>query len=46
MMRSLLLLASLVGLAACGVDGEPVPPAPESGLSVSGSVRVGVSGGL
>ncbi|SPH23364.1 hypothetical protein DEA8626_02428 [Defluviimonas aquaemixtae] len=45
MMRPLLLLICLATLAACGADGEPTPPDAGSGLSVSGTVRVGVSGG-
>ena len=39
-------------LAACGVDGAPVPPSeveeedrPRSGVIISGSVGVGVVGG-
>jgi predicted small lipoprotein YifL len=39
-------LLSLLALAACGVDGAPVPPAakttPPPGLSISGEARVGV----
>ena len=47
-MRKAVLLALLGGvLAACGVDGPPVPPEPKtSGVSVSGTVEVGVSGTL
>ncbi|MCU9848587.1 argininosuccinate lyase [Defluviimonas sp. WL0024] len=43
------LIASLILLAlpaGCGADGPPKPPAdePAPGLSVSGMVKVGVSG--
>jgi predicted small lipoprotein YifL len=37
---------AVLALAACGVDGAPVPPAakttPPPGLSISGEARVGV----
>lgn len=43
------LLAALLVLAGCGADGPPIPPddreRPEPGLTVSGSVEVGVVGG-
>ena len=34
-------------LAACGVDGSPTHPEPRptSGVSVSGTVEIGVTGG-
>lgn len=42
-----LVLAVL--LAGCGVDGAPIPPddreAPETGISISGSAEIGVTGG-
>lgn len=46
-MRTITALTALALLAACGADGEPVPPtrakaAPASGISVSGEARVGV----
>ncbi|SFI91434.1 argininosuccinate lyase [Jannaschia pohangensis] len=47
MTRTILLPLTLVALlSACGVDGEPVPPSEarqQTGLSVSGTVEVGVS---
>jgi len=53
MTRRALLAAALPLLAACGVDGPPVPPPPKpaeeperrGGITVSGSVGVGVAGG-
>jgi predicted small lipoprotein YifL len=45
-MRAAVVLAILLGLAACGVDGAPKPPAAKSGFSVTGDVAVGVSGQL
>ena len=43
------VLGGLLGmaiLAGCGVDGAPVPPDPKStGVSLSGTVEVGVVGG-
>ncbi|MFN0114594.1 MAG: argininosuccinate lyase [Paracoccaceae bacterium] len=34
-------------LSGCGVDGEPTPPAKaKAAVSISGDVRVGVSGTL
>ena len=49
-MRPATALLLLAALAACGVDGPPVPPAddrenPEPGITLSGSVEMGVSGG-
>jgi len=44
--KPFLPLALIVLLTACGVDGDPVPPSeatPPSGLSVSGTVEVGIS---
>jgi predicted small lipoprotein YifL len=43
--------ASLAGLilafalAGCGADGPPKPPPQKTGVSISGQVKVGVSGG-
>lgn len=45
MTRILPLLALLTVLAACGADGPPQAPAAEPGVSVSGQVEIGVSGG-
>ena len=43
MIRALCVLA-LVGLAGCGVDGEPLPPEskPETGLTISGRAEIGI----
>ena len=41
-MRVLVIFAVL-GLAACGVDGEP---APHSGVDVGGDAQIGVVGAL
>ncbi|MDJ0639485.1 MAG: hypothetical protein QNJ20_11665 [Paracoccaceae bacterium] len=38
------IILALLGLAACGVDGEPSQP--EGGISVGGEARIGVVGGL
>lgn len=43
-MKRLTLLAALAALLGCGVDGEP--RAPEPGVSISGQVKVGVSGSM
>ncbi len=44
------ILALLPILAACGIDGDPVPPseakATETGIHLSGSVGIGVSGSV
>ena len=37
-----LLMAALVGLSACGADDEPEPV--ETGITVSGGARIGVTG--
>ena len=43
----LTMLGLALTLAACGADGEPVPPAPKpepaTGLRVSGYARTGIS---
>ncbi|MDH5451710.1 MAG: hypothetical protein OEY05_02000 [Paracoccaceae bacterium] len=43
-MKAIALLLSILTVAACGADGKPTPP--ESGLSVSGQVKVGIGGSL
>jgi predicted small lipoprotein YifL len=53
-MKMLTALAILLSLAACGVDGAPKPPAgaaapaaaPATDVTITGDVRVGVSGNL
>ena len=44
-MRPLALMTILSLLAACGVDGEPVPPKdqPKTGITISGTARVGIT---
>ncbi|WP_347312198.1 argininosuccinate lyase [Defluviimonas sp. SAOS-178_SWC] len=44
-MRILVSLLCLGVLASCGADGAPNPPS-EPGLTVSGTVKVGVAGSL
>ncbi|APG48385.1 hypothetical protein PhaeoP97_03010 [Phaeobacter porticola] len=47
MIAVLFVLAACVGLAACGVDGEPVRPSLNAGVGVSNSgVHAGGSLGL
>jgi len=51
MTRPLAAAALLFALAACGVDGPPRPPPndpdarPQPGLTITGSVGFGVTGG-
>lgn len=47
-MRPLTVIVALLTLAACGADGPPERPEPksETGVIVSGTVKVGVSGTL
>lgn len=43
MKRLILALTVLGGVAACGVDGRPSHPEP--GVTISGTVEVGITGG-
>lgn len=46
MIRMIAAFLLVIGLAACGADGEPGQPAPEDGgpgVRVSGDARVGIS---
>ncbi len=50
-MTRIALTAALVGLAACGVDGEPTTPTTATkaqtapaGISVTGRAEIGVAG--
>ena len=45
MTRLIASFSLLALLAACGADGEPTVPA-KPGVSVTGQVKVGVSGSL
>lgn len=46
-MKTLAILA-LLALAACGADGDPVPPhqagTTQNGVTISGTAEMGVSG--
>ncbi len=46
-MRLSLIFAALLGLAACGVDGEPTTPTkdvkPAPGITITGRAEVGVA---
>ncbi|MYM57236.1 argininosuccinate lyase [Thalassovita mangrovi] len=45
-MKRALILIALLGLAACGADGEPTAPAPKApktGVTVSGEATIGIS---
>ncbi len=46
MKTKLLALIAILGLAACGADGEPTPPEadPAPAIGVSGDVQIGVTG--
>ena len=47
MKRILALVLVALTLAACGVDGEPIRPEPkETGVTVSGTAKIGVAGSL
>ncbi|MFT6931324.1 MAG: hypothetical protein ACJAXT_000016 [Paracoccaceae bacterium] len=48
MTRLILSFALLAGLVACGVDGAPTrpDPGPETGVTISGQVSVGIQGNL
>jgi hypothetical protein len=37
-----LFLIACLGLAACGADGPPEPPASKGGISLTGEVATGV----
>ncbi len=44
-MRHVVTICLLLALAACGVDGEPLPQRKvEPGVKVSGTATIGVSG--
>ena len=47
MIRTILMLAVLTGLTACGVDGRPTAPEPRpaAGLSVTGTAEIGIAVG-
>ncbi len=47
MIRLFAALTALSLLTACGVDGDPThpEPRPEPGITISGTVEVGVAGG-
>lgn len=45
-MRPVIFVAIALGLVACGVDGEPVPPEPsktEPGITLTGRAEIGVA---
>ncbi len=44
-MKYLAMIAALVALAACGVDGAPKPPS-KSGVTISGEARMGATAKL
>lgn len=46
MIRLLTTLGLIALLGACGVDGEPTQPdpRPEPGVTITGTVEVGISG--
>ena len=45
MIRTILMLAVLAGLGACGVDGRPTAPEPrpETGISITGTAEIGIA---
>lgn len=47
MTRSLAALALFALVAACGADGDPVPPKPDTtpqpGLTITGSAEMGIA---
>lgn len=46
-LRAVMALVILSVVAACGADGDPIPPEPKEapvGLSVQGTVSVGIRG--
>ena len=43
-MKTLLVLAMVASLAACGADGTPTAPVAKSSVSVSGELQIGVEG--
>lgn len=45
-MRIAPLLPLLALLAACGADGRPTAPEPQTGVTLSGDARLGVTGKL
>ncbi|MFT5867942.1 MAG: hypothetical protein ACI8TF_000041 [Paracoccaceae bacterium] len=48
MTRLILSFALMASLIACGVDGAPTRPdqRPETGVTISGQISVGVQGNL
>lgn len=44
MIRIFLMGLGLVLLASCGADGVPTAPAAKTGVSIGGTVSVGVTG--
>ena len=42
--RALAALMALLLLAACGVDGEPERPEPRPGVTVTGTIGMGIAG--
>jgi hypothetical protein len=49
-MTRILAFVSLTGLAACGVDGEPIPPTVDAGVTINSSgvypsARIGLNTG-
>jgi hypothetical protein len=46
MIRTILMVAMLAGLSACGVDGRPTAPEPRpaTGLTITGTAEIGIVG--